>query len=179
MNEVLPRIAIVGGRGNRIIKGSADRMIGGRDKHRVIPRIGGVSAREVLNTAGITRGGMVKVESGARAKKRVELPKKELPKVAAVAETEPLVQEEKPRAAEPLFVKVAPMTETEERLTGLLEAAQEMKPLADKVEGSGAIFPELKQPAQDVEQMSRKKRRRHKRKSGKVMYEQGEGIGLS
>ena len=189
MNEVLPRIAIVGGKSHRIIGGETGiRANGVGNGHKVIPRVGGISVREVLKTAGIARGGMVKVATGAKAEKKTE--KRGVPpKVIVAARAAPLVlgkiqtlEGPKPTSLvlnrEPMPLKVAPVTEKEERLTGLLEAAQEMKPLADKAEEHGVIIPELPPPEHVGEQMSHKKRCRRKRNRGKVVYEQGEGLGL-
>lgn len=127
MNKVLPRINLVGGRMKRLSAvmptGNLGNMSGAKD-HIVIPRAGtGVKAVEVLKTAGIARGGLVKVAPMATV--HVEQKKAEKkPSVPFVR----LVERPKPKLEwEPKI------TETERRLADFLEAAQEAKPLVDDV----------------------------------------------
>ena len=102
---------------------------------------GGVPAKVVLANAGIKRGPLVRVkawdaaaekkgiEEAAKRKAAKEAEEKRRAEVRAKVPGVKLV--EKPK--EKLEWEAKGMTAKEERLTDLLEAAQEMKPLADKV----------------------------------------------
>jgi hypothetical protein len=141
----------------------------------VIPRLGGgVGAREVLRAGGIVGGRLVKVSSQAKPKVEQRAPihpaKKVVPGVKVI---------QKPKE-KPEWVPQK-MTEKEERLADLLEAAQEVKPIADDVaeEQAGATEPYddpefalkpesvIPEPTVEVE-VKPKKRRGRKRKNSKV-----------
>ena len=155
MNEVLPRIGKTNG--VRTVNRTPCSGIG----HVVIPRIGkGISPRDVLRAGGVTRGGTVGMG-------RVEQPKRE--KKGEMEQKPPKVESVSARSGEPKAetgrgvgeeVREG-MTEKEERLADLLEAAQEMKPQSDKTEGCGELIPGLPQPC---EGRQGKKRRGRKRK---------------
>ena len=96
---------------------------------------GGVPARVVLADAKMQKGGLVRVVAAKPLAER-------LAEKAALAK-----REEKPSLVKTAETEVKPLTETEERLTDLLEVAQEVKPQADSTEAAegenGVIIPEL------------------------------------
>lgn len=111
-----------------------------RGNNSVLPRLGGgVPAKVVLASSGIKRGPLVKVSGWDADAKRREKEAQE--KLEAAKREAAKRAEEKRRAEERAKAEaerraaeaVKPLTETEERLTDLLEAAQEVKPIVDDV----------------------------------------------
>lgn len=144
MNVILPRINPHGGGERRIVLPNGGNHPTGmaRGVHSVLPRLGGgVPAKVVLANAGIKRGPLVRVkawdaaaekkgiEEAAKRKAAKEAEEKRRAEVRAKVPGVKLV--EKPK--EKLEWEAKGMTAKEERLADLLEAAQEMKPLADAV----------------------------------------------
>jgi len=141
MNEVLPRIDScgrrVGGQPSVIRVFNRKVSIVPSDARRVRTG-GGVPARVVLADAKMQKGGLVRIVAAKPLAER-------LAGKAALAK-----REEKPSLVETAEPEVKPLTETEERLTDLLEVAQEVNPQADAAEAVGsaegenvAIIPEL------------------------------------
>lgn len=144
MNVILPRINPHEGGERRIVlpNGGNHPMGMVRGVHSVLPRLGGgVPAKVVLANAGIKRGPLVRVKAwdAAAEKKGIEEAAKrkaakeaeEKRRAEARAKVPGVKLVEKPKEKVEWVAKG--MTAKEERLTDLLEAAQEMKPLADGV----------------------------------------------
>ena len=144
MNEILPRInPHVGGERRIVLPNGGNHPTGmARGVHSVLPRmVGGVPAKVVLANAGIKSGTLVRVkawdaaaekkgiEEAVKRKAAKEAEEKRRAEVRAKVPGVKLV--EKPKEKTEWVAKG--MTAKEERLTDLLEAAQEMKPLADGV----------------------------------------------
>ena len=145
MNVILPRINPQGGGARRIVLPNGGNHPTGmvRGVHSVLPRLGGgVPAKVVLANAGIKSGSLVRVkawdaaaaekkgiEEAAKRKAAKEAEEKRRAEVRAKVPGVKLV--EKPKEKVEWVAKG--ITAKEERLTDLLEAAQEMKPLADEV----------------------------------------------
>lgn len=157
MNVILPRINPHGGGERRIVLPNGGNHPTGmvRGVHSVLPRLGGgVSAKVVLANAGIKRGPLVRVkawdaaaekkgiEEAAKRKAAKEAEEKRRAEVRAKVSGVKLV--EKPKEKVEWVAKG--MTAKEERLTDLLEAAQEMKPLADGVTDDVAEEQAMPQP---------------------------------
>ena len=149
MNVILPRINPHGGGERRIVLPNGGNHPTGmvRGVHSVLPRLGGgVPAKVVLANAGIKRGALVRVKAwdAAAEKKGIEEAAKrkaakeaeEKKRAEARAKVPGVKLVEKPK--EKVEWEAKGMTAKEERLTDLLEAAQEMKPLADGVTGDVA-----------------------------------------
>ena len=140
MNEILPRVSPIAGQRRNIV---AVKPLGGdflqnRSGHSVLPRAGaGISAKTVLREAGVVRGRLVRVtpHEGLQIHSKQEKKVAEKPKPEVKVIVKP--------AAKVEWVQAAPMTEKEERLADLLEAAQDMKPKVDEVaeEQAGATEP--------------------------------------
>lgn len=160
MNEVLPRIDSrgrrVGGQPSVIRVFNRKVSIVPSDSIRVRTG-GGVPARVVLNDAKMQKGGLVRVVEAKplaeRLAEKAALAKKGEEPMATV-KVEELKEEPKlpPQKVvdEPSMPMPAPMSETEERLTDLLEVAQEVKPQADAAQAAESaegenvvIIPEL------------------------------------
>lgn len=144
MNVILPRINPHSGGERRIVLPNGGNHPTGivRGVHSVLPRLGGgVPAKVVLANAGIKRGALVRVKAwdAAAEKKGIEEAAKrkaakeaeEKRRAEARAKVPGVKLVEKPKEKVEWVAKG--MTAEEERLTDLLEAAQEMKPLADAV----------------------------------------------
>lgn len=144
MNGILPRINPQGGGARRIVLPNGGNHPTGmvRGVHSVLPRLGGgVPAKVVLANTGIKSGALVRVkawdaaaekkgiEEAAKRRAAEEAEEKRRAEVRAKVPGVKLV--EKPK--EKLEWEAKRMTAKEERLADLLEAAQEMKPLADEV----------------------------------------------
>lgn len=185
MNIILPRITPQGGGERRIVHYSAALRTAGmaRGNQIVLPRVGGgVPARTVLANVGIKSGTMLRVGAAkALLKPAVKTAKKIEPSKPKEEKPKPLVRRE---TTERDSLK---LTEEERNLTGLLEAAQEMKPLADavkepvfevgdkdatepRVEEKGVIIPELPMP------LSRKKRGRKGKRARAAMMAADQGL---
>ena len=144
MNVILPRINPQGGGARRIVLPNGGNHPTGmvRGVHSVLPRLGGgVPAKVVLANAGIKSGALVRVKAwdAAAEKKGIEEAAKrkaakeaeEKRRAEARAKVPGVKLVEKPKEKVEWVAKG--LTAKEERLTDLLEAAQEMKPLADEV----------------------------------------------
>lgn len=157
MNEVLPRIDShgrrVGGQPSVIRVFNREVSIVPSDARRVVVG-GGVPARVILNDAKMQKGGLVRIVEAKplaeRLAEKAALAKREEEPIETVKleelKEEPKLPQQKV-VDEPSMPIPAPMSETEERLTDLLEVAQEVKPQADAVESAdgenGVIIPEL------------------------------------
>lgn len=144
MNVILPRINPHSGGERRIVLPNGGNHPTGmvRGVHSVLPRLGGgVPAKVVLANAGIKRGALVRVKAwdAAAEKKGIEEAAKrkaakeaeEKRRAEARAKVPGVKMVEKPKEKVEWVAKG--MTAEEERLADLLEAAQEVKPLADAV----------------------------------------------
>lgn len=181
MNEILPRIyPNGGGRGQKMIHSIgrySAAIVGGAGS--VLPRSGvGVSARAVLSAGGIKSGTLVRVKEWNReaeqkgleeaARRRAEKEAEERRRQAAKAE-----------AARREIENAKPITAEETRLADLLEAAQEMKPMADMVTEAvaeaetkpatiQAVIPEASKEDCVIPEGGGKKRRGRKGKKGRA-----------
>lgn len=153
-----------GFRGVREIRPTSylERYAGPQKKPKVYMGSGGVSAGRVLAAGGIARGGVVRIRSGEKPRAIMPTVK---PKVVAVI---------------PKKVEKPKMTEKEERLADLLEAAQEVKPKCEETARLAdpppeipieerAVLPEL--PLGDVPQTGKKKRRKRKSRKSQTAEE--------
>lgn len=146
MNKVLPRIdsrgRLVGVQPSVISVFNRKVNIVPSDARRV--RVGGgVPTRVVLNDAKMQKGGLVRVVEAKPLAERLAgkaaLAKKEEKPMETVKVEGPKEEPKLPPQKvvdEPSMPIPAPMSETEERLTDLLEVAQEVKPQADAAEAA-------------------------------------------